>query len=290
MKPFLKWAGGKTRLVSTIQGLLPLSGRLIEPFMGSGAVFMGVPRESYLGSDINADLIELYKALKSGGQPFIETCRDYFQPENNCVEAFMAYRQRFNTLSTGNRERAALFVYLNRHCFNGLCRYNAGGGFNVGFGTGGRPRFPQTEMEAFGLRLNNPGVGIQCQDFKATMASVVAGDVVYCDPPYYPLSVTASFSAYAKGGFSVGQQQELADECKRVCNLGATCVVSNHDTEFTRNIYKGSFILGHRVRRYISGNKGTRNKAAELFAIHIAKDTEIPSGLRALLDGTGTES
>lgn len=283
MKPFLKWAGGKSRLVSTIQGLLPPSGRLVEPFMGSGAVFLGVDRAEYLVADVNHDLISLYEVLRERGHEFVEECRALFTPENNEREPFMALRRQFNSLPHGNHERAALFVYLNRHCFNGLCRYNSKGGFNVPFGKSTSPHFPHKEMLGFLAHLKARPTTFRCQGFVETMDEARAGDVVYCDPPYSPLSDTASFDAYAKGGFTEEQHQDLANRCLELAGRGVACIISNHDTKFTRRIYADALVVSHDVRRSISGSGASRGKAAELFAVFLPDGMPRPGALvRAL--------
>ena len=147
-KPFLKWAGGKTKLCGKINKELPHGDRLIEPFVGSGAVFMNTNYENYLLADVNNDIITMYKYLQTEGQLFIDYCRTFFIQANNTQSVFLTNRLEFNT-TTDTRLKSALFLYLNRHCFNGLCRYNKKGGFNVPFGKYDKPYFPEAEMKAF---------------------------------------------------------------------------------------------------------------------------------------------
>lgn len=289
MKPFLKWAGGKSRLVPKIAALLPEGSRLIEPFAGSGAVFMGLDKTSYLLADVNADLVDLYVTLRLHKDAFIEECRSLFVAENNRVERFMALRAEFNSTHAGERRRSALFVYLNRHCFNGLCRYNSSGGFNVPYGRSESPHFPERELVAFAERATR--ADILCQDFMATLAMARPGDVVYCDPPYVPLTATASFGAYAKGGFSAEQQTQLAYALADLRDRGIPSVVSNHDTPFTRVIYDGAHLVAHDVRRSISGDGLKRQKASELFAVYLPDGMAMPEGLVDLVvDRVGDRS
>ena len=148
MKPFIKWAGGKHRLVPQIQALLPTGQRLVEPFVGSGAVWLNTSYPEARLADANRDLILLYQTLQQHGATFIDYCRQLFVNENNDAERYYGLRDRFN----GSRdpwEKSALFLYLNRHGYNGLCRYNASGGFNVPFGRYRHPYFPQEEMSYF---------------------------------------------------------------------------------------------------------------------------------------------
>ena len=154
-KPFLKWAGGKAKLAPFIQAHLPAHARsrLIEPFAGSAALSLALEYDAYLLNDSNADLINLYQVLKHQQQAFIDYARSFFTAQNNQDTQFYALHQQFNA-SQNAEERAALFVYLNRHAFNGLCRYNSKGGFNVPFGKYQSPYFPEREMQAFIQKSN----------------------------------------------------------------------------------------------------------------------------------------
>ena len=133
MKPFLKWAGGKFRIIDRVLDSLPKGKRLIEPFVGSGSVFLNANFEENVLADSNADLIHLYKQIQADGKEFIEYANSLFVSSNNTEVEFYKLRDEFNTTSDIKR-KSALFVYLNRHCFNGLCRYNSKGKFNVPFG------------------------------------------------------------------------------------------------------------------------------------------------------------
>lgn len=149
-KPFLKWAGGKYKLAHFIETHLPspTRKRLIEPFAGSAAVSLSLEFESYLLNDTNADLIGLFQSLKNQKQEFIAYACSFFTAANNESGRYYELREQFNN-SRDTVERAALFVYLNRHAFNGLCRYNSKGGFNVPFGKYKAPYFPEAEILAF---------------------------------------------------------------------------------------------------------------------------------------------
>ncbi len=263
-RPFLKWAGGKYKLIDKLSP--HLTGRkLIEPFVGSGAVFLNHQFERYLLGDINPDLINLYQCLKKEKQQFIKYLKTFFKPELNDQTEYLALRQEFNLRAEGRR-RAALFVYLNRHGFNGLCRYNKSGGFNVPFGRHTKPYFPEKEMLYFIQRAKN--AQFVCGDFVSLMNRSRRGDVVYCDPPYVPLSPTASFTSYAAQGFSYDQQIELAYRAKHLADRGVKVVISNHDNAITRKIYEDAVIESFPVRRFISCDGSNRGNAKELLAIY----------------------
>lgn len=263
MKPFLKWAGGKYRLVERIRAQLPPGRRLIEPFVGSGAVFLNTDYPAYLLADANGDLINLYTRLRDGGEEFIATCAAHFTPQANERTVYDARRREFNT-SADEAARAYLFVYLNKHCYNGLCRYNSQGAFNVPFGRYARVGFPAAEMRAF-LRKARAATFV-CDDFVRVLRAARAGDVVYCDPPYVPLSSTARFTAYNATPFGMDAQEVLAAEAAALAQRGVAVLVSNHNTSTTRALYANAQVEYFSVRRTISCDAASPGQTDELLA------------------------
>lgn len=264
-KPFLKWAGGKSRLVSTLTPLLGEGQRLVEPFVGSGAVFMGTNYPRYLLCDSNPDLISLYTTLQQRPEELLQAARQLFVAKNNDASAYYSFRHEFNELTTENIRRSALFVYLNKHAFNGLCRYNSRGAFNVPFGKYDSPKLPERELTLFAQKSQL--AEFKCLDFAQTYDLIQAGDVVYCDPPYVPLSVTANFTSYTKGAFTIAHQGELAAYALKAAKRGIKTVISNHDTELTRQLYQTAQVVGIDVRRSISSKSETRGSTKELLAV-----------------------
>jgi DNA adenine methylase len=264
MKSFLKWAGNKYRIIEQIKTYLPLGKRLIEPFIGSATVFLNTQYPSYLLADSNHDLIQLYQYLQQEGQPFIDYCRVFFDSCFNNAQEFYRLRSVFNESKEG-RTRAALFLYLNKHCFNGLVRFNQKGKFNTPFSCYKTPYFPEKEMQFFHQQSKN--TEIIHSDFSSTLMLAKYGDVIYCDPPYVGLSKTANFSHYTAAGFSKEQQINLAHIAKNLAYQGITVIISNHDTAFTRNIYQTATLIPLSVQRNISSNGSKREKAAEILAI-----------------------
>jgi DNA adenine methylase len=264
MKPFLKWAGGKYRIIDRVKTVLPNGRRLVEPFVGSGAVFLNTDYDNYILADLNADLINLYLYLQKHGKDFIDYIESFFTKENNTQEAFTLLRERFNT-SQDVAEKSALFIYLNRHCFNGLCRYNKKGIFNVPFGRYTSPSCPRDEMQFFYEKSQQATFCLA--SFEETMSQSQLGDVVYCDPPYVPASITSNFSSYTKDGFSQIEQESLGLIAQRLAERGIPVVISNHDTTFTRHIYGKAKIESFNVQRFISSKASDRKVAAELIAL-----------------------
>lgn len=266
-RPFLKWAGGKYSLLPELDRLIPTGKRLIEPFVGGGSVFLNSDKhESFLLADVNADLINLYQMLTIVPVQVLTFARRMFTSLNN-ERGYGIVRKEFNAQRIDSIERAAAFLYLNRHCFNGLIRYNLSGQFNVGFGKYRSPYFPEEEIKTFANMAHN--CVFMNAGFQRTLALAGEGDVVYCDPPYEPMPGTAGFTNYAAGGFTWDDQQELARCCVAAYQRGARVVISNSTAPRIIEIYKGyGFDLHHvSARRAISSKGSTRETATDIVAI-----------------------
>ena len=189
-----------------------------------------------------------------------------FTPGNNTQEAFLRLRETFNA-SSDAEERSVLFLYLNRHSYNGLVRYNSKGIYNVPFGKYKAPYFPERELTAFLDKLRGCDVTFAVQDFRSTFAALRPGDVVYCDPPYAPVSATANFTSYTGGGFGVQEQIDLASEASAAAKRGVPVVLSNHDVPLIRELYADARLESFPVQRFISCNGARRGAARELLAV-----------------------
>lgn len=264
IRPFLKWAGGKYNCLEKIIPSFPPGTRLIEPFTGSGVIFMNTEYASHLMAESNMDLIQLFTFLKLDGSSFIDYCQQYFKPETNIKEYYYEARSRFNSLKSC-RERSALFLYLNRHGYNGLCRYNLSGIYNVPFGLYKQPYFPLNEMLLFHQKIEK--AEFIHNDFRQTFAQAKPGDVIYCDPPYVPLQKHTKTIAYTKNVFNEDDQIELAELAKLTAAKGIPVLISNHDTKFTRAHYQGAKIKSFNVSRLINSNTGARQPAKEILAL-----------------------
>jgi DNA adenine methylase len=266
-RPFLKWPGGKYRLLSHISPHLPQKKVLIEPFVGAGAVFLNHDFEEYWLNDINPDLINLYKTIKRLGPKFIVQAQKWFVSKTNNPTQYYRFRSKFNNCDD-KLERAFLFLYLNRHGYNGLCRYNQKGIYNVPFGRYKKPYFPETEIQAF-IRIASK-LRFFNQDFARMMNKAKSlGDdaVIYCDPPYAPLSKTANFTAYSTSPFALKAQEKLGVLAKELATHGTCVLISNHDLPLTRKIYRGAKIVPLKVTRLISCMANERKSVSELLAI-----------------------
>jgi len=232
-RPFLKWAGGKFRLLGHLLATLPPGTRLVEPFVGSGAVFLNAGIAANHAADANAHLIGTFVRVQEDAEGVLAEAQRLFAPANNSADAYYRLRDEFNGDLRPTARRAALFIYLNRHCFNGLCRFNRRGAFNVPFGRYRRPGLPVEEVRAF--RHVAQRTTFQTATFTATMAACRAGDVVYCDPPYVPLTATADFTGYTGIDFGEEQQRALAAAARELAGRGVPVVISNHDTRLPGN-------------------------------------------------------
>ena len=274
-RPFLKWAGGKYRLTDEINRLLPKRKQcLVEPFVGAGAVFLNSYFERYILADINPDLIHLFNIVKQDVEGYIQACKPvFFHPDANTESYYYTKRQEFNQ-STDVFQRAVLFLYLNRFGFNGLCRYNSKNEFNVPFGAYKTHYFPEEELRFFAAKAQS-AVFI-CADFQQTFQMANEDCVIYCDPPYAPLSQDSNFTNYSGNEFSIAHQCDLANLAKdTVKQRNVQVVISNHDTPFTREIYQGAKIRRLKVQRSISQASHKRIKVRELIAIFkVEKHTE----------------
>ncbi|HCM1978341.1 TPA: Dam family site-specific DNA-(adenine-N6)-methyltransferase [Salmonella enterica subsp. houtenae serovar 47:z36:-] len=265
-RPFLKWAGGKYSLLPELDRLIPAGKRLIEPFVGGGSVFLNSDKhERFLLADINADLINLYQMLAVVPDSVIAEAMKAFRHLND-AENYTVIREAFNAWQLNAIERAAAFLYLNRHCFNGLMRYNLDGFFNVGWGKYKAPYFPEEEIRAF--RLKSHACVFMTAGFERTLRLAGDGDVVYCDPPYEPMPGTAGFTSYASGGFSWDSQVALAESCVAAHQRGAKVFISNSTAPRVIELYEQHGFTLHRVnaRRSISSKGSTRETANDIVA------------------------
>jgi len=268
MRSALKWAGGKKKVINDIASMLPTKGksRLVEPFVGGGSVFLNFEFKEYLLVDMNHDLISLFNLIKNQPDRFIADSVKLFNGVNNQSEKYYEFRNQFNQ-STDPYERSLLFLYLNRHGYNGLCRYNKSGGYNVPFGRYKHPYFPQKELEFFSEKAQK-ATFIQ-GDFETAFSQLRADDVVYCDPPYSPINRTSNFTAYAGNSFTDEDQLRLVNCAEKARSKKIPTLISNHYVDFTRELYKDANKKKlFQVQRSISQKGKGRIKVKEILALY----------------------
>jgi DNA adenine methylase len=287
-KPFLKWAGGKTQLIVDIEKALPkeiIDNKFtyIEPFVGSGAILFWMlnsfPKlEKAVINDVNADLINTYKVIASKPKELIsilEILQNEFHAFENNPEEKKAYyyqkRELYNTRAEEKSGQAALFIFLNRTCFNGLYRVNKSNGYNVPMGSYKKPTIcDKTNILAVSKALQK--VEILCGDYEKTLNEATSNSFFYFDPPYKPLSNTSSFNSYAKDEFNDDEQIRLRNFCSKLDNLGHNWMLSNSDVKgkdinnnFFDDLYCDFNIKRVNAKRSINANPEKRGQLNELL-------------------------
>ncbi|WP_340610766.1 DNA adenine methylase [Xenorhabdus bharatensis] len=269
-KTILKWAGSKVRIMDKLLPHLPAGQRLVEPFAGSCAVMMNTDYPAYLVADANADLINLYKEINAVPVgAFLCEAESYFENWfecNNNEDEYYQSREVFNArdLEISYVAKACLFLYLNRHGYNGLCRYNTKGEFNVPYGKYKKVYFPEAEIKAF----HHKSLGrasFDCQDWQQTLLHVKDGDVVYCDPPY--LTKGKAFTQYHKVNFTPADHELLAVILHTLHNDEGVPVTVSNSIE-AKELYADLGFTIHEIDapRTIAAN-GNRQPAKEIIAV-----------------------
>jgi len=276
--PILKWVGGKRALLPQIQKLLhkPEPGkRFFEPFLGGGAVtFSQTIDNQLIAGDINTELVNLYEVVKTKPSELVERLKKF----KNEKDAYYSIRDMDRGKGWSRRSavtRAARVLYLNKTCFNGLYRVNQSGQFNTPFGSYVRPNIVN-EIDIY--RLHNfltsktttgkDRVTILNASYKELARMGNCGDSFYFDPPYVPISPTASFTSYQSQGFSLADQEALRDEAARLVEKGARVLLSNSDNEIVRDLYKDKNIFKiHTVEisRGIAAKASSRKRITEVL-------------------------
>ncbi|EBQ6171244.1 adenine methylase [Salmonella enterica subsp. enterica serovar Derby] len=270
----IKWAGGKARVMPQLLKHLPKADCLIEPFVGSGTVFLNTDYRRYILCDSNRALINFFRVVTTDTERLINITRSMFHSDNT-EDRYYARRTLFNSMQWSDTSRpdqallyAALFLYLNRHGFNGLYRTNLRGGFNVPFGKYAAPYFPEKEVRIFAEKASDTKAVFIHSDFRHSIPDVMqlAHDaVIYCDPPYIPASETANFTAYGKP-FTLDDHRELVKALLDVNRQhGTRSIISNSDTPETREIYSAFNLHSLSVRRSVSAK--SRDMAGEVIGV-----------------------
>ena len=257
MTPVLKWAGGKGQLLDIIRARMPGNYRnYYEPFVGGGAVFFNLAPKRAFVNDTNEQLMNLYRQLKAAPAAIIEII-DTLDAAPCDKPLYLDIRKRYN-LKIARRELdaecAALMIWTNKRCFNGLYRVNSKGLFNVPYNNSGEHihSIDRENVLSIGKFLQSADISFSCADFETACRGVSDGDFVYFDSPYVPVSETANFTSYTKDGFTWQDHERLAALFRRLDTVGAKLMLSNHDTPFVRRLYDGFSIQSIPVKRLIN--------------------------------------
>lgn len=277
--PFIKWAGGKTQLLSQLAPYFPQRyERFYEPFIGGGAVYFHLQPRSACLADINPELINLYRVVREMPEALMAMLDDlaqrrdyetfYYELRERQPVDLAPERLDDDRIPVQDRDRlwvAARTLYLNKTGFNGLFRVNSKGRFNVPWGR--RKRLPQLYRrdELLNAARLLQGAEIRVADFADLLATAQAGDFVYLDPPYHPVSPTASFTSYTRLDFPPDEQERLAQWLHRLDERGIRFLLNNSDTEFTRQLYAPFNIAVAQARRMINSAGDKRGPVNELI-------------------------
>lgn len=244
--PFLKWAGGKNQLLPKINKFIPQSyAQYFEPFLGGGAMFFYMISNKNLRSaayliDINTELINTYKVIKSNVEELIQILIKYQDEYNKSpLESYYNLRDNFNYNAT-NIEKAARTITLNKTCYNGLYRVNRNGRFNVPIGRYIKPVICDSEnLRNVSIALRNSRTHLYISDYKVVLVDKTKeNDFIYLDPPYNPVSATARFTGYTDSGFTDEDQRDLSQVFMKLNDRGCKILLSNSDTPYIRELYK----------------------------------------------------
>lgn len=281
-KPFLKWAGGKSQLISQIQNNLPqdlltTEYTYIEPFVGSGAILFWILQNypkinKIVINDINEELINVYKTILNDPQSIINILKQYqneyhkLTNDSERKEYYYNKRSQFNTKIESTLIQSALFIFLNKNCFNGLYRVNKNGQFNVPIGNYKTPTICDEEnLLACSKILQN--TTILCGDYQDTLKYVTGNSIFYFDPPYKPISKTSNFNSYSKDTFGDTEQDRLKTFCDLLSKQNLKWILSNSDTgdNFFDNLYSQYKINRVKAKRSINSKGDSRGEINELL-------------------------
>jgi DNA adenine methylase len=260
-RPFLKWAGGKGQLIQQYTPYFPtIYETYYEPFLGGGAIFFHLlPQRSVL-TDINPELVNVYRSIRDQVEPVIAWLK-----KHESAHSYEYYYQMRANPGTTSVERAARLIYLNRTCFNGLYRENSQGMFNVPMGRYKNPRICNPDLlRSVSLALKQ--TRLEVRPFDAILSEAkTSQDFVYFDPPYHPISATSNFTAYNRYSFHQADQIKLRDTAVELANRGVKVMLSNSDCPFIRELYQNFTIHTITAMRAINSNAEKRGKITEVL-------------------------
>ncbi len=269
LRPFLKWAGGKRQLVPELLKYVPDTySRYYEPFIGGGALLLTLQPETATISDRNSELINCYQIVKDSVDDLIQNLQQHRNEKDYFYEVRSWDRQTEFANKTA-AQRAARIIFLNKTCYNGLFRVNSKGQFNAPFGRYKNPTIAdKTVLRRVSAYLNRANVTIYQADFAMAVANAGKGDFVYFDPPYDPVSTTASFTGYYRNGFNRTEQQRLKAVVDDLTVCGCKVLLSNAYTEFIQDLYQDYRCVRVSATRAINSNATKRGKVDEILVMN----------------------
>lgn len=270
--PFVKWLGGKRRVLNDLRKFFPTDfNSYYEPFLGGGSVLFDVDPHSAFVSDSNAELINTYNVVKNNVEELIailalhegKNSKDYYL-EIRALDRETSFHTTHSAVS-----RAARFIYLNKTGFNGLHRVNKKGQNNVPFGSYDKPLIlDEPKLRFLNAWLMERDISFTSTDYKKVLTNITtSNNFIYLDPPYIPISATASFVGYDSGGFTLQNQIELRNIFDALDDAGNFVMLSNSDTDITREVYKNIHMHEISVQRSVGSNSASRVKVGEVILV-----------------------
>ena len=265
--PVVKWVGGKRQLLAEITPLLPKRiSSYCEPFLGGGAVLFSAQPKSAVVNDLNAELIAVYETIRDDVETLIAALKLHKNTHEHYYLIRDLDRDKDNYQILSKVAKAARLIFLNKTCYNGLFRVNSAGEFNTPFGYYKNPNIVnETVLRAVNKYLNTSSITLYCEDFADTLRRITKDCFVYIDPPYDPVSNTASFTGYNKGGFDKAEQIRLKKCCDDLNARGIRFLLSNSATAFIKELYKDYFISLVEAKRAINSDATRRGATPEVF-------------------------
>lgn len=268
--PVVKWVGGKRQIINQIVKYIPKSfSTYYEPFLGGGAVLFELQPKTAVVNDINAELINLYEVIKNNVNELIDDLKQHRNDETYFYELRELDRNKeyYNHLTP--LQRASRLIYLNKTCYNGLFRVNKAGQFNTPFGNYKNPNIVnEYTLKAVSSYFNKAQITFTCKDFNEALKGARKGAFVYLDPPYDPVSDSASFTGYDKGGFDQSEQIRLKNACDKLNEKGIKFLLSNSATDFIKDLYKDYKIEIIQAKRVINSKADKRGEIDEVLVMN----------------------
>ena len=267
VEPVLKWVGGKRQLLKDIEIHIPRKfSTFYEPFLGGGAVLFHLQPHKAVVNDINEELINVYTVIRDSVEELIEDLKKH----KNEAEYFYSMRELDRDKEAYNRlssiKKASRLIYLNKTCYNGLFRVNQQGEFNTPFGRYKNPNIVnEVTLRAVSNYFNKAQITFKCIDFEESVKGIRKGSFVYFDPPYDPVSDSANFTGYDKGGFDRDEQIRLKQLCDKLNNRNVKFLLSNSATEFILDLYKDYNIAIVKAKRAINSRGDKRGEVNEVL-------------------------
>lgn len=264
--PFVKWVGGKRQLLHEIDLHVPTFSTYYEPFVGGGAVLFHLQPRKAVINDSNSELTNLYKVIKDSPEELIEDLKQHENQPDYFYEIRSKDRDRQQYEQMSDVEKASRIIYLNKTCYNGLFRVNSAGEFNAPFGRYKNPNIVnEITIRAVSDYLSATDIQIKNVDYEDSLKGIRKGAFVYFDPPYDPVSSSANFTGYTKGGFGRDEQERLKSVCDKLSAKGIKFLLSNSSTDFIRDLYKDYSIVFVQANRAVNSKGDKRGKVAELL-------------------------